>query len=158
MLQLTNGYLGLNLLLHLSPDPILGWPILGTWPTYSSGRGWGGPLDRATARTKSLATRRSETGRVAPLPTFKQYGPPKKKVTLYLNEKFIITFPDYSFLQVLNAERQTETEKMKRAMAAFLLVLLSLLVHSNAEEEAFDVRHHLSTVSRFLSHKIKISH
>lgn len=47
---------------------------------------------------------------------------------------------------------------MKRAMAAVLLVLLTLLVHSNAEEEAFDVRHHLSTVSRFLSHKIKISH
>ncbi|ONI24690.1 hypothetical protein PRUPE_2G255400 [Prunus persica] len=38
---------------------------------------------------------------------------------------------------------------MKRAMAAVLLVLLTLLVHSNAEEEAFDVRHHLSTVSRY---------
>ncbi|CAB4270998.1 unnamed protein product [Prunus armeniaca] len=38
---------------------------------------------------------------------------------------------------------------MKRAMAAVLLVLLSLLVHSNAEEEAFDVRQHLSTVSRY---------
>ncbi|PQM39927.1 hypothetical protein Pyn_35728 [Prunus yedoensis var. nudiflora] len=38
---------------------------------------------------------------------------------------------------------------MKPAMATVLLVLLSLLIHSNAEEEAFDVRQHLSTVSRY---------
>ncbi|CAB4283280.1 unnamed protein product [Prunus armeniaca] len=34
-------------------------------------------------------------------------------------------------------------------MASVLLVLLSLLIHSNAVEEAFDVRQHLSTVSRY---------
>ncbi|CAB4313693.1 unnamed protein product [Prunus armeniaca] len=38
---------------------------------------------------------------------------------------------------------------MKLAMASVLLVLLSLLIHSNAVEEAFDVRQHLSTVSRY---------
>ncbi|PQP96811.1 multiple inositol polyphosphate phosphatase 1 isoform X1 [Prunus yedoensis var. nudiflora] len=37
---------------------------------------------------------------------------------------------------------------MKLAMVTVLLVLLSLLIHSNAEEEAFDVRQHLSTVTR----------
>ncbi|CAL9000051.1 unnamed protein product [Prunus brigantina] len=46
-------------------------------------------------------------------------------------------------------KRQTETQKMKLAMAFVLLVLLSLLIHSNAKEEAFDVRQHLSTVSRY---------
>ncbi|XAR65971.1 Multiple inositol-polyphosphate phosphatase [Bertholletia excelsa] len=36
-----------------------------------------------------------------------------------------------------------------KAMAIFLILLLSGVVHSNAEEEAFDVRQHLSTVTRY---------
>ncbi|ONI01269.1 hypothetical protein PRUPE_6G130900 [Prunus persica] len=38
---------------------------------------------------------------------------------------------------------------MKSAMATILLVLLSLFIHSNAKEKAFDVRQHLSIVSRY---------
>lgn len=83
----------------------------------------------------------------------------KKSWTLYLNENWTFYFANlfsvYSFLQILKAERQTETEKMKLAMASLLLVLLSLLIHSNAKEEAFNVRHHLSTMSRIFFHKIK---
>ncbi|BBH05184.1 histidine acid phosphatase family protein [Prunus dulcis] len=43
----------------------------------------------------------------------------------------------------------TETGKMKPAMATILLVLLSLFIHSNGKEKAFDVRQHLSIVSRY---------
>ncbi|KAI5322771.1 hypothetical protein L3X38_031843 [Prunus dulcis] len=38
---------------------------------------------------------------------------------------------------------------MKPAMATILLVLLSLFIHSNGKEKAFDVRQHLSIVSRY---------
>ncbi|KAM1406828.1 hypothetical protein ACFXTH_001457 [Malus domestica] len=38
---------------------------------------------------------------------------------------------------------------MGRAMAALLLALLSVFVHSNAGEEGFDVHQHLSTASRY---------
>ncbi|KAL5568826.1 hypothetical protein UlMin_025401 [Ulmus minor] len=40
-------------------------------------------------------------------------------------------------------------ERIKRTMAVAVLVLLSLFAHSNADEEAFDIRQHLSTVSRY---------
>ena len=49
-----------------------------------------------------------------------------------------------------NTWTHSNTESMKRAIHFVLLLFLSLLLHSYAEE-AFDVRQHFSTVTRSLS-------
>lgn len=77
----------------------------------------------------------------------------RKRVTITVYKTFL------SVLQIQSAQSLKRVKKMAKTITLVLLIFfLSILHFSNAKDEAFDVRKHLSTVSRFFSFILLFQH